>query len=380
MVRHDADGNVPFVFFLIGLARQLADPVSERLNGVHVKNGIHILHHRGQTLQTHARIDVLLDQVSVVAVSVIVELGEHVVPHLDITVAVAAHRTAGLSAAVLLAAVIVYLGAGAAGAGAVLPEIVLFSETEDPLRRDADLLIPDIEGLVVVQIYGRIQSVRVQSDHLGQKLPAPGDRLMLEIISEGEISQHLKESAVPVGLSDILDIARADALLTGGHSPSGRDLLPGKIGFQGSHARIDQQQAVVVVRHQGKALHHQMPLALKKVQEHLPQFVYTVFFHVFILQNCLNLSHYNYNHFPCQRPRRRAAKARPGADRGNTPAARQHRGANTRRTESTSPPTMPFLQSSRVICLLCSMVRRLSSFSSFRPCVRYRRVAHSKCR
>ena len=229
MVRHDADGNIPLMLFLISLARQLADPVPERLDGVHVKDGIHILHHRGKTLQAHARIDVFLDQIGIMAVSVVIELGEHVVPYLDIAVTVAAHRTAGLSAAVLLAAVIIHFGAGAAGAGAVLPEIVFLPETEDPLRRDADFLIPDIEGLIVILVNGRIQPVRIQSHHFGQKLPAPGDRLMLEIIPEGKVSQHLKEGPVPVGLSDILDIARTDTLLAGGNPPSGRDLLPGKV-------------------------------------------------------------------------------------------------------------------------------------------------------
>ena len=231
VIRYDTDGNIPLMLFLISFACQLADPVSQRLNGIHVKNGIHILHHRSQTLQAHARIDVLLDQVGIMAVAVIVELGEHVVPHFDVTVAVTAHRTAGLSAAVLLAAVIVYLGAGAAGTGTVLPEIILFSETEDPLRRNADFLVPDVEGLIVIQIYGRIQPVRVKSDHFGQKLPAPGDRFMLEIISKGEISQHLKKRAVPVRLADILDIARADTLLTGGHPSPRRNLLPCEIGL-----------------------------------------------------------------------------------------------------------------------------------------------------
>ena len=47
-----------------------------------------------------------------------------------------------LPTAVLFAPVIVNLGAGTAGAASVLPEIVLFSKTEDALRRDADVFIP----------------------------------------------------------------------------------------------------------------------------------------------------------------------------------------------------------------------------------------------
>ena len=58
--------------------------------------------------------------------AVIVKLAEYVVPNLDIAVALAAYGTSGFSAAELLASVIVDLRAGAAGAGAVLPEVVLF--------------------------------------------------------------------------------------------------------------------------------------------------------------------------------------------------------------------------------------------------------------
>ena len=61
----------------------------------------HALARHGQTLQAHAGVDVLLGQLGVVAVAVVVELGEDVVPDLHIPVAVAAHGAAGLAAAVL---------------------------------------------------------------------------------------------------------------------------------------------------------------------------------------------------------------------------------------------------------------------------------------
>ena len=60
MVRDNADGNVPLMLFVIFLARNLADPVTQGPDGIHVENGIHVLYHHGQTLQSHSRIDVLL--------------------------------------------------------------------------------------------------------------------------------------------------------------------------------------------------------------------------------------------------------------------------------------------------------------------------------
>ena len=108
---------------------------------------------------------------------------------------------------------------------------------------------------------------------------------MLEIITKGKVAQHLKKSSMPVRLSDILNITGTDTFLAGGHSLPGRDFLPCKIRLQRRHTGIDQQQAVVIMGHQREAFHHQMALAFKKVQEHLPQFIYSVFIHVSFLQN-----------------------------------------------------------------------------------------------
>ena len=95
--------------FVIFLSRDLADLIPQSLNGIHVKDGIHILHHHGQTLQTHAGVDVFLGQLRIVALSVVVKLGKYIVPDFDIAVAVTAHRAVRLSAAVLFAPVVIDL-------------------------------------------------------------------------------------------------------------------------------------------------------------------------------------------------------------------------------------------------------------------------------
>ena len=134
-------------------------------NGVHIEQGVHVLADNSQTLQTHAGIDVLLNQLGVVAVAVVVKLGEDVVPDFHVAVAVAADGAAGLAAAILLATVVVDLGAGAAGTGAVLPEVVLLAEAEDVLGLDADFLVPDLESFLVVLVDGGEQTI------LGQGIP-----------------------------------------------------------------------------------------------------------------------------------------------------------------------------------------------------------------
>ena len=229
MVGNDPDGNIPFVFPVVFLAGNLAYLVPQRTDRVNVKDGVHILHHGGKTLQSHSGVDVLLFQFAVVSLTVIVKLGKHIVPDLNVAVTVAAHLTVRLAAAVLFPSVIIDLRAGAAGAGAVLPEIILLAETVNPLCGNADLFIPDLESLVVLHINGRIKALLVKPYHLRQKLPGPGDGLMLEIVPERKIPQHFKKGAVSGCLSDIFDVRGTDTFLAGRHPFPGRDLLSGKV-------------------------------------------------------------------------------------------------------------------------------------------------------
>ena len=254
---------------------------AQRLDRIHIKNRIHILHDGCKTLQPHAGVNILLFQFAVIAVAVIVKLGKYVVPDLHITVTLAAYCTVRLATAVLLPAVIIDLRAGAAGARTVLPEVVSFSEFEDPLRRDSHLFVPDLKRLVILLIYGRIQPVRIQSYDLCQKLPGPLDGFIFEIISKRKIPQHFKKSTVACSLSHILDIPCTDTFLAGGHPSPGRNLLTGKIWLQRRHSRIDEQQTLIVVRHQGKALHGKMPFTLKELQKHFSQLVHSILVHLF---------------------------------------------------------------------------------------------------
>ena len=277
MVRDDAQGHIVLVALAVVGAGDLADLVGDVHDGIHIEEGVHVLHHAGQALQAHAGIDVLLLELGVVVVTVVIELGKDVVPDLDIAVAVAAHGAAGLAAAVLGAAVIVDLGAGAAGTGAVLPEVILLAEAEDAVLRDADLLVPDVEGLVIVLIDGGIEAVLLQAHHLGQELPGPGDGFLLEVITEGEVAQHLEEGAVAVGVADVVDVAGADALLAGADPVTGGLLLALEPGLHGSHTGVDEEQGLVVLGDQGEAGQTQVAVLLLKVaEEHLPQLVEAV--------------------------------------------------------------------------------------------------------
>ena len=132
----------------------------------------------------------------------------------------------------------------------MLPEVVFLAEFIDAVLRDHHLLVPDLIGFVVAFINGRIQTLGIQADDLGQELPCPRNGLILEIITEREVAQHLEESAVPRGLADVLQVACTDALLAGGHALPGGDFLACEIRLEGGHTGVDDQKALVVMRDQ----------------------------------------------------------------------------------------------------------------------------------
>ena len=273
MVRDDPQGHIPFLALAIERPGELRNLVGNVHHRVHIKQRIHILAHHRQALQAHAGVDILLLQLRIIVVAVVIKLGKHIVPDLDIPVAIAAHGASGLTAAVFLTPVIVNLRAGAAGAGAVLPEVILLAEAEYPLLGDADLLIPDVKGLVIALIYRGIQPLLLQPYHLGQKLPAPGNGLVLEVVAKGEVAQHLEIGAVAGGMTHVVNVAGADALLAGTDPAPRGLLLPLEPGLHGGHAGVDKQDGLVVLGNQRKAGQAQMALTLKVAQEHFPQLV-----------------------------------------------------------------------------------------------------------
>ena len=89
------------------------------------------------------------------------------------------------------------------------PAVVLLAEAEDTLRCNADLLVPDLECLVIVNVDGRIQ-VRVNADPLrtGQEFPAPvnGPALASRRRRSCPASRRRCQTG---GLANVLDIAGA---------------------------------------------------------------------------------------------------------------------------------------------------------------------------
>ena len=131
-------------------------------HGIHFEKAVHALANHSQTLQTHTGIDVLLHQLGIVALTVVVKLGKHIVPNFHEPVTITAGTAIWLAAAILFAAVIVDLTAGAAGTCAMLPEVVLLAQASHPLLGHTDLFGPNVPCLIVIHINSGIHSVGIQ--------------------------------------------------------------------------------------------------------------------------------------------------------------------------------------------------------------------------
>ena len=206
MVGHDAELDVRRRVLAVLAAGQPFRGLDDREHLVGLVDVLLALHEVGETLEAGAGIDVLLvelaDDVHVGLGLDVVDLVvlEHEVPDLDESGLVG--RGAAVLA-VLGAAVDVDLGAGAAGAGAAGgPEVVLHAEDLHVLGVEA-LVPPDRAGLFIVGVGGDPQLLRVEAVAAlvlrgGQQLPREVDRLLLEVVAEGEVAEHLEEGAEQV--------------------------------------------------------------------------------------------------------------------------------------------------------------------------------------
>ena len=84
-------------------------------------------------------------------------------------------------------------------------------------------------------------------------IPRPRNSLVLEVISEGEVTEHLEVGAVTSGVTYALEVGSSYALLTGADTVFRGLLLTGEEFLHGSHARVYQKKGFVVVRNERKA-------------------------------------------------------------------------------------------------------------------------------
>ena len=83
--------------------------VTQSLHCIDIEHGIYILYDTCQTLQSHTCINILLDQIGIISMSVIIKLAEYVVPNFHITVTFASDCTSRFSTSILFSTVVINL-------------------------------------------------------------------------------------------------------------------------------------------------------------------------------------------------------------------------------------------------------------------------------
>ena len=197
-------------------------------------------------------------------------LREHEVPDLD--VAVLRGRVGGAGVGTVLRAVVPEdLRARTARTDvAHLPEVVLV-EPLDARPREADLVGPDLLGLVVADVHGDPDAVAVEPQHLGEELPRPRDRVALEVVAEAPVAEHLEEAEMARRPADGVEVvvlaAGPHALLHVDHPRRVvRDrLLAEEVRDELHHPRVREHRRRRVVRDQaGRGHERVLPRATKK--------------------------------------------------------------------------------------------------------------------
>ena len=84
MVGNDTEGDIHLMADTIAGAGDLRDLFRDVHNGIDIEQGVDILTDDRQTLQAHARVDVFLGELGVIAVAIVIKLGEYVVPDLSL--------------------------------------------------------------------------------------------------------------------------------------------------------------------------------------------------------------------------------------------------------------------------------------------------------
>ena len=120
-------------------------------------------------------------------------------------------------------------------------------------------------------IDGDEQLLRRKAKLFRQQLPGEFNGTFLEVITKGEITEHLEECMVPRGIADIIEIivlaARAHAFLAGSRAHVFAFLCTSENVFKRHHARVGEHERGVVMRHERAGGNGLMPVAGEKIEE-----------------------------------------------------------------------------------------------------------------
>ena len=135
----------------------------------------------------------------------------------------------------------------------MLPEVVFFAESYHMRWLNTDFFCPNFISLVIVFINRYIEFINRHFENLCKELPCPSCSLMLEIVTEREVTEHFKVCAVTGSNTYPLNIGSTNTFLAGCNTLSRWCNLACKVLFHRCHTTVDKQKAVVVLWNKRKA-------------------------------------------------------------------------------------------------------------------------------
>ena len=274
VLRDDLQRDVVVRVVAVALARERLRDLEQRDEEVRLEVVVDALQQRGDPLEARPRVDVLRGELADdLQVRVDLVLDEHEVPDLHEALFVDVGTAVG---PVLRAAIDEDLRARPARSRRVgvpvvrqLPLVVEPAAADDPLGRQACRVDPDRLGLGVVLVHRGPQQVVVDAEPLGDQLVRPRDRLLLEVVAEREVPEHLEHRQVARRVADVLDVVGAEALLARDGPRERRRRLSEEVRDELVHAGVREQQAGLGRRDQRRGRDAPMLALFEERQEQL---------------------------------------------------------------------------------------------------------------
>ena len=155
----------------------------------------------------------------------------------------------------------------------MLPEVVRLAKSYDMLLGNAYLVAPDSIGFIIMLVNRGPEEVCGDLKGFGKELPRPRNSLILEVVTEGEVTEHLEVRAVTCGVTNSLKVGCSYTLLAGADSVTGRLFLACKELLHRRHTRVDKKQGFVVIRNKRVGRETKMSLALEECKIFLAKIV-----------------------------------------------------------------------------------------------------------
>ena len=124
----------------------------------------------------------------------LIVLCKHQVPNFQVTVTIATRSTIWAAATMVRTLVIEDFRVRTTRTFPNFPEVIF--QPRDMGCFYTTFFVPSIIGFLVIRIYCYIEFILVQFNHLSQEFPCPVNGIVLEVVTEGEITKHFKEGMV----------------------------------------------------------------------------------------------------------------------------------------------------------------------------------------